>query len=59
MFAWQSVLDGMSRQPSLIPEQHAERQRDLPMVIAFCARRERAGVTQNIAPFVDKFCGAV
>jgi hypothetical protein len=49
----------MSRQPSLIPEQHAERQRDFPMVIAFCAKRESAGVSQNIAPFVDKFCDAV
>jgi hypothetical protein len=49
----------MSRQPSLIAEQRAERQRDLPMVIAFCAGRKRAGVSQDTAPFIDKFSGAV
>jgi hypothetical protein len=59
MSAWRSILDGVSRQPSLIPEQRAERQRDLPMIIAFCAGRKRTGVSQNNAPLLDKFRGAV
>jgi hypothetical protein len=45
----------MAIQPLPVPEQGAKRQGDLAMLIAFGAGRESAGVTQDIAPVLNKF----
>jgi hypothetical protein len=44
---------------SPVLEQGAERQSDLPVLIAFGAGRERAGISQNIAPVLNKFRVAI
>ena len=45
--------------PFSVLEQGAERQSDLPVLIAFGAGRERAGVSQNIALVLNKFRVAI
>jgi hypothetical protein len=49
----------MRSQPFPLPEQGAERQGDLPMLVAFRPQRERAGVSQYVAPVLDKLRSAV
>jgi hypothetical protein len=49
----------MGFQPFPVPEKRAERQSDLSMLIAFRAGRERAGISQNVAPVFDKLRLAV
>jgi hypothetical protein len=44
----------MGPQPFPVPEQGAERQGDLPMLIAFRPGRKRAGVSQYVAPVLDE-----
>jgi len=44
----------MGLQPFPVPEEGTKRQSDLPMLIALRAGRERAGISQNIAPVLDK-----
>jgi hypothetical protein len=52
------IFDDMGLQPIPVPEQRAERQGDLPMLVAFRPRRERAGVSQYVAPVFDEFRSA-
>lgn len=52
------VLEDMSLQPFPVPEQGAERQGDLPMLVAFGPGRKRAGVSQYVAPVLDKLRSA-
>jgi hypothetical protein len=49
----------MGFQPFLLPEKRAKRQSDLPMLVAFRAGRERAGISQDVAAVLDKLCLAV
>jgi hypothetical protein len=49
----------MGLQPFPVPEQGAERQGDLPVLVAFRSGRERAGVSQNVASVLDKLGLAV
>jgi hypothetical protein len=49
----------MGLPPFPVPEQGAERHGDLPMLIAFRPGRERAGVSQYVAPVFDKLRSAV
>ena len=49
----------MGFQPFPVLEKGAKRQSDLPMLIAFGAGRERAGISQNIAPVLNKFRVAI
>jgi hypothetical protein len=49
----------MRSQPFPVPEQGAERQGDLSMLVAFRPGRERAGVPQDVAPLLDELRSAV
>jgi hypothetical protein len=53
------IFADMGLQPFPVPEQGTERQGDLPMLIAFRPRRERAGVSQYVAPLLNEFRSAV
>jgi hypothetical protein len=46
----------MCVQPLRVLEQGTERQSDLTMLIAFGTWRERASVSQDVAPVLNKFC---
>jgi hypothetical protein len=47
-------LEDMGMQPFSVPEKGAERQRDLPMLVAFRAGWERARIAQDVAPVLDE-----
>jgi hypothetical protein len=49
----------MGIQPFPVPEQRAKRQGNLAMLVSLRAWRERAGVSQDIAPMLDKLRLAV
>jgi hypothetical protein len=49
------VVQHMAIQPLSVPEQGAKRQGDLAVLIAFGAGRKSAGVTQDVAPVLNKF----
>jgi hypothetical protein len=49
----------MCVQPALVLEKSAKQRRDLPMMVSFGARRERAGIAQNIAPMLKELSFAV
>jgi hypothetical protein len=49
----------MCVQPGLVLEKRSKHQRYVPMVISFGARRERAGITQKVAPMLHEFSLAV
>jgi hypothetical protein len=49
----------MGFQPVLLLEKGLKRQGDLSMLIAFRAGRERAGISQNVTPVLNKFRHAV
>jgi hypothetical protein len=53
------VFEDMGLQPFPVPEKGAKRQGDLPMLVAFGPGRERAGVSQYVAPVFDEFGLAV
>ncbi|MHB8270655.1 hypothetical protein [Bradyrhizobium sp.] len=53
------IHQGMGVQPFLVLEKVAKRQGDLPVLVAFRARRECPGITQDVAPVLDKLCLAV
>jgi hypothetical protein len=53
------VFQHMGFQPVLLLEKGPKRQSDLSMLIAFGAGREGAGVSQNVAPVLNKFRHAV
>jgi hypothetical protein len=53
------TLNGMGVQPTLVLEKRSKQQRDMPMVISFGARRERAGIAQKVAPMLNKVSLAV
>jgi hypothetical protein len=53
------IFEDMSLQPFPVPEQGAKRQGDLPMLITFRPGRKRTGVSQYIAPVLDKLRLAV
>jgi hypothetical protein len=48
----------MGLQPFPVPEEGAERQGDLTVLVAFRPGRERAGVSQYVAPVLDKLRSA-
>jgi hypothetical protein len=48
-------FEDMGMQPFSVPEKGAERQRDLPMLVAFRAGWERARIAQDVAPVLDEF----
>jgi hypothetical protein len=52
-------LNRISVEPFLVLEKGPERQRYLPMLISFGARRECPGISQDVAPVLDKLCFAV
>jgi hypothetical protein len=60
---WQRRVSGvfqyMGSQPFPVLEQGAQRQGDLPVLVAFGPGRERAGISQDIAPVLDEFGFAV
>jgi hypothetical protein len=49
------IIQHMAVQPFPVPEQGAKRQGDLAVLIAFGAGRERADVTQDVSPVLNKF----
>src|ERR1700719_2355497 len=49
-----SAVQRMAFEPCFIPEKPAKRERNLPVLIAFGARSERPGVSQQIASHLDK-----
>ena len=53
------AIDSMCVQPGLVLEQRSKQQRDMPMVVSFGARRERAGIAQKVAPVLHQFSLAV
>jgi hypothetical protein len=53
------ALNSMCVQPSLVLEKHSKQQHYMPMAISFGARRERAGITQKVAPMLCEFSLAV
>jgi hypothetical protein len=48
------VFRNVGFQPFPVPEEGAKGERDLPMLIAFRAGRERTGISQNVAPVLEK-----
>lgn len=48
------VFPNVGFPPFPVPEEGAKGARDLPMLIAFGAGRERTGISQNVAPVLEK-----
>ncbi len=53
------TIQGMGVKPFLVLEKGAKRQGDLPVLVAFRARRECPRITQDVAPVLDQLCPAV
>jgi hypothetical protein len=49
-----STVQRMGFEPCLVSEEPPKRERDLPVLITFGSRRERPGVSQDVAPGLDE-----